>query len=946
MAFNVIHNPVTFLSGNLALSNATANVLNVTTINATSYLTSAGLDVTGQANSAYGQANLAYAAANASVQNSGGTITGSLNVNSNLVVGNLYVIGSTTNVNTTSLIIDSNTILLAANQTSPMVNAYISVERGGAINTSLIWNETTGQWGYSEAANGAFVSFDSIKTTANTGNNTAALAYSAANVALNTAFSSVSTSGNNYLLGVGATATNALMNANSSIYFSGTTLYAATLNLTNALGTGYGGTGLTSFTANGVVYASSTSALATGSALTFDGTTLLSSSFTTANGVNGAYKLGYNSSTSSRSWKIVNDVNVYGDFNILQSTTQAGTTYQGVYSALNDGTQFWLVGGSEQMRLTSTGLGIGTSSPAVKLDVYNSASSGISEIARFRWNNGGSGGAITLANQAGTVLGQIANISDSNGNPLSFYVYNNSTALTKMMTLDGSGNLGLGGTPSAYVSFKAVDVGLGSGLIGLGSSYPDTQMLTNAYYGSGGWTYKTTGTALSYEQNGYYGSGQHKWYIAPSGTAGNAISFTQAMTLDNSGNLGIGTTSPVFGLHVQQSVSNASTYNGGAVATFFNSYDNYTANGSTAYPVLRLVRGGSTGNTYSSIADLAISRWNTSGTYAYTQLNFNLSNGNVGSPDTTVMSLLSSGNVGIGITSPQYKLHVAGSTTYSTTDDAATVLKVASTTSQYPTFPGEATAIAITKTGEKYGWRMLSQYVADTYSGMDFHLQVSADSTPSWATKMFVEGLTGNVGIGTTSPGYLLDVAGNIRSTTNINLSGSFNASFIYMPSAYSGSGGNPQYIANWASPSAGWGIGPDTGSNDNMVRLGQTTVGSTAAWNGTYCNLKILALTQTSDYRIKQNVVNYPDGALQKILALRPVTFNFNNDDRKLVGFIAHEVQEQIPEIVRGTKDQVDAQGDPVIQSVDYPYMVAVLTKAIQEQQAIIEQLKAKVGL
>jgi len=66
------------------------------------------------------------------------------------------------------------------------------------------------------------------------------------------------------------------------------------------------------------------------------------------------------------------------------------------------------------------------------------------------------------------------------------------------------------------------------------------------------------------------------------------------------------------------------------------------------------------------------------------------------------VTILRGGTVGIGTTSPQYKLHVAGATTYSATDDAATVLKVASTTSRYPTFPGEATAIAITKTGEKF----------------------------------------------------------------------------------------------------------------------------------------------------------------------------------------------------------------------------------------------------
>ena len=149
----------------------------------------------GQANTAYGQANLAYAKANASVQNTGGTITGSLNVNTDLIVGNLYVTGSTTNINTINLIVDSNTILLAANQTTAVVNAYISVERGGAINTSIIWNEQTGQWGYSEPANATFVAFDTIYTLAITGNNTANGAYTRANLAY-TAANSAQTSSN------------------------------------------------------------------------------------------------------------------------------------------------------------------------------------------------------------------------------------------------------------------------------------------------------------------------------------------------------------------------------------------------------------------------------------------------------------------------------------------------------------------------------------------------------------------------------------------------------------------------------------------------------------------------------------------------------------------------------------------------------------------------------
>ena len=103
--------------------------------------------------------------------------------------------------------------------------------------------------------------------------------------------------------------TGGLETDSANLTFNGTTLTANTLNLTNALGTAYGGTGLTSFTANGVVYASSTSALATGSALTFDGAQLGVNGITVGRGAGavatntavGASALAANSSGSGTS---------------------------------------------------------------------------------------------------------------------------------------------------------------------------------------------------------------------------------------------------------------------------------------------------------------------------------------------------------------------------------------------------------------------------------------------------------------------------------------------------------------------------------------------------------------------------------------------------------------------------------------------------------------------
>jgi hypothetical protein len=104
---------------------------------------------------------------------------------------------------------------------------------------------------------------------------------------------------------------------------------------------------------------------------------------------------------------------------------------------------------------------------------------------------------------------------------------------------DANGNLGLGVVPSAWGSVvKALQIG-NSSLVG-----SSTQMLLSQNYVFNGSTdaYIANGPAAQYYQVG----GTHQWRTAPSGTAGAALSFTQAMTLDSSGNLLVGTTSNGF----------------------------------------------------------------------------------------------------------------------------------------------------------------------------------------------------------------------------------------------------------------------------------------------------------------------------------------------------------------------------------------------------------------
>jgi hypothetical protein len=117
--------------------------------------------------------------------------------------------------------------------------------------------------------------------------------------------------------------------------------------------------------------------------------------------------------------------------------------------------------------------------------------------------------------------------------------------------LDANGNLGLGVTPSAWrtgFSTRAIQVGPVGSLSSLQASTTNNQtyLTSNAFLGTTDWIYQFSDAATQYRQF----AGQHNWFIAPSGTAGNAISFTQAMTLDASGNLVLGNTSALGKLDV------------------------------------------------------------------------------------------------------------------------------------------------------------------------------------------------------------------------------------------------------------------------------------------------------------------------------------------------------------------------------------------------------------
>lgn len=81
--------------------------------------------------------------------------------------------------------------------------------------------------------------------------------------------------------------------------------------------------------------------------------------------------------------------------------------------------------------------------------------------------------------------------------------------------------------------------------------------------------------------------------------------------------------------------------------------------------------------------------------------------------------------------------------------------------------------------------------------------------------------------------------------------------------------------------------------------------------------------------------------GALAKVAALKPCTYKWKADGSEGQGFIAHELQDVVPQCVTGEKDAVDADGKPVYQGIDTSFLVATLTAAIQELKASLDEVK-----
>jgi hypothetical protein len=228
-----------------------------------------------------------------------------------------------------------------------------------------------------------------------------------------------------------------------------------------------------------------------------------------------------------------------------------------------------------------------------------------------------------------------------------------------------------------------------------------------------------------------------------------------------------------------------------------------------------------------------------------------------------------------------------------------------------------------------------------------------------------------NVGIGTASPAYKLHVNGRISYNTAIGegadttlsstgttvqhaLSSTWTAQNFFTGgtermritsagdiciNTTSPIGVGKLSISYPSATQRGLVISTDTTSLTAQVRFENLNGGVgeilTSGSNTTYAT--------SSDYRLKDNIAPMV-GALQTVAQLKPVTYKWKVDGSDGQGFIAHELQEVVPDCVNGEKDAVNEDGSIKAQGVDTSFLVATLTAAIQEQQTIINDLKARI--
>ena len=548
-----------------------------------------------------------------------------------------------------------------------------------------------------------------------------------------------------------------------------------------------------------------------------------------------------------------------------------------VTASVADSGHIFTVDGSEKMRLDTTGLGIGTASPSRLLDLETTSAGGSTLMSLVSATDGNC--QILFGDTASDTQGKI--LYNNDGNYMAF-----NTADAERMRLDSSGRVGIGETsPANPVHIKTADVGItpvdtailvleqtGTNYINFLGGTTATQGLRfgdSSDTGAGYFVYNHTDNSMQWGTNG-----------------------PEKMRLDAAGNVGIGTDSPNTKLHAATGSNGSGLVD---VARFQNT--GTTANDGAR---IQLTAGASTsGAGIGCLGDALNSA----------HLVFN-SGGN-----TERMRIDSSGNVGIGTTSPTAHgagvcLDVGGGL------HADPTVLIDSATGGNPRLYFDTGAanrgcnISFLDQGTKAGG------ISYEHNG-DYLKFITASST---AERMRLDG-SGQLGLNTTAPAGLLDCNGTsyFRNTMHTT-------SKIQWVGAY-----YPTFVAS---------------GNDLLLRRDDTLATMVKFTTG--------GATVASDERLKENIATITS-ATDKVKQLRGVTHTWkelpdgttnahslqdpDNPSQVHLGLIAQEVEPIIPEVVHTAN--ITEEQPVAYKHINYEKLVPLLIESIKELSAEVEQLK-----
>lgn len=582
------------------------------------------------------------------------------------------------------------------------------------------------------------------------------------------------------------------------------------------------------------------------------------------------------------------------------------------------------VNGSERMRIDSSGnVGIGETSP----HSFGSGQSGLTI-------SDGVGGCIRLKNDAGTANFDIengggggTNLNSVNAFPLRF-----STNNTERMRIDSSGN------------------------VGIGTSNPGTFKLDVA--GSA----RSNFFALRLNQS--LPSESSAIYRPATGTFAIVTSAAERMRIDANGKVGIGTNQPQTLLQLSNNNSSTNTEQGaisfaGDTASRYSQISGFRFNNSNQAGLDFKVYNGALNNAMriTNTGDVGIGTTNISEKFEVVggdvngtvRISANESDScflTIGASTTETrivsssygsfghltfytggsekMRIDSSGNVGIGTTSPDVNFQVGDGTTdaisrFYFNDNTYTQINgyglYMSRNSSYIRPTTDNTKILYIGANTKQ-WNVLSMDASATLFNTNGSENMRITNT-------------GAVGIGTTNPSANLHVYGNgqgatIRSLQAIGLEvqGGGNGTDIAI---FKNTSGTEKFSLNTSGQMFNLGMASSSSANASLMHNSSTG----------------LIYRYTSSIRYKEDVKDLTN-AVDKIMKLRPVEFKPKDSLKYTTGMIAEEVFEVMPEIT--FKAEIEGFDEPQVDGISYEPMHAYYIKAIQEQQEMINELKSDI--